>query len=562
MARLIPKTPIDEISLKPERDVARALVEQLPDDCIVYHSYPWLKAERNYKSRSVTLREGETDFVIVSPKFGMLILEVKGGEIFYDADNWQWYRRLNGGRIREIQDPFEQVRRNAHYLEDRIREESFAGHDKIPCPYGYAVVFPDCVYSGKAPPGADTSLILSANDLQNLGQKTLQVLGKWRRTQNPIPLAKEQLDGIVKALSPVFQLLPVLFRQIEEQEERLFRLTEEQLRLLDFLNMHDRAAVHGVAGSGKTLLARAQAQRFADDGKRSLLVCYNKALAEWLRSTMPECYVDKITVRHFHGLCSDWCRKARIQFKPPRDYGDQFWKYKAPDLLAQAVDHLPDRFDAVVVDEGQDFYPDWWWPLEVINSDGDTGPFYVFFDPAQNLFVDEDLAIPDLGKPYELPTNCRNTRKIAAVCGRIRGIDIRTREDAPEGVMCDIKFAPTAENQQRLCQEYLSEWIGRGKLKPKQVAILSPHDKARSSLARTKSIAKTPITLDPSEWQTNGSILFATVRSFKGLEADAVIMLDVLEPGTVPYFSTADFYVGCSRAKHLLSILLTKKGIL
>ena len=47
MARLIPTLPVDDIPLKPERDVARALVEKLPNDCIVYHSYPWLRPERN-----------------------------------------------------------------------------------------------------------------------------------------------------------------------------------------------------------------------------------------------------------------------------------------------------------------------------------------------------------------------------------------------------------------------------------------------------------------------------------------------------------------------------------
>ena len=561
MARLIPKVAIDEIALKPERDVARALVEQLPDDCIVYHSHPWLRAERNDRDGTVTLHEGETDFVVVSPKFGLLILEVKGGDIVYESSDRGWFRKLGGGRLKAIKDPFEQARCNTHALEDRIRTESFPGLEHLPCPYGYAVVFPDCIYSGKAPPGADTSLILSATDLPRLADRLMTVLGKWRRSSKPVPLTKGQLDGIVKAISPVFQLLPVLFRQVEEQEQRLFRLTEEQIRLLDFLSNYDRAAIQGVAGSGKTLLARAQAQRFADLGKQTLFVCYNKALAEWLRSSMPERYASSITVRHFHGLCSDWCRRAKLPFHPSDDDGDQFWKHKASDLLGQAVDRLPWRFDAVVVDEGQDFYSDWWFPLELINRQGDAGPFYVFYDPAQNLFVSEDLAIPDLGKPFELPTNCRNTKNIASLCSKIRRVPIRTRPNAPEGVVCDVQVAPHGDAQRRLCHEYLSDWIGNGKLKPSQVAILGPRDKANSSLAQQNSIGRISLTGDPQRWQANEGVLYATVRSFKGLEADAVIMVDVVKPDSVAYFKTSDFYVGCSRAKHLLAVLAMEQNV-
>lgn len=561
MARLIPKIPVEEISLKPERDVARALITGLPDDCIVYHSYPWLRSDRNDRTGSVTLREGETDFVIVSPKHGLLVVEVKGGNIDYDPADRLWYRRLSGGRRKEILDPFEQVRRNSHYLENLIRAEAFPGEPRIPCPYGYAVVFPDCDYQGSAPPGADTSVILSANDLSRLGDRVFQILGKWRRADKPVTLSKREMDGVMKALSPAFKLLPVLFRQVEEQEERLFRLTEEQIRLLEILGTHERAAIRGVAGSGKTLLARAQAQRFAEEGKKTLFVCFNKALAEWLRASMPECYEGVITVRHFHGLCSDWCRRGKVGFRPDSEHAEQFWKYKAPDLLAEAIDKLPDRFDAVVVDEGQDFYPDWWLPLELINRQGEDGPFYVFFDPAQNLFVEEDLSTPDLGTPFELPTNCRNTKRIAAVCSKIRGISIRTRQEAPEGAECVIKVAENRDTQKRLCHELISDWVGKGKLKPSQVAILCPHDKARSSLAEAQSIGKVPITQDPMKWQANGSVLFATVRSFKGLEADAVIMIDAVKPDSVLHFTTPDFYVGCSRAKHLLAILACERGI-
>lgn len=560
MARLIPKIDPKDISNVGERDVAMALVAQLPPECIIYHSYPWLRSDRNDYNGKVTLQEGETDFVIVHPKTGILVLEVKGGEIKYDNNNRSWYRQ-ESHRIVEIKDPFEQARRNTHALERAIRKESFRGQSKIPCPYGYAVIFPHCDYTGSAPPGADTSMIFSAPDLEHLGQRVTKLLGVWKRGNNPVNLNKQEMSGIQLALSPAFKLLPVLFRQVQEQEDRLHRLTEDQLRLLDLLKAHERAAIQGVAGSGKTMLASAQAQKFARNGKKTLLVCYNKPLAEHLESSLPEELASHIKVATFHGLCAEWCRKARISFAPKWDDGGEFWKSTAPDLFLNAIEIVPEKFDAVVVDEGQDFYPDWWMAMEMINSEGEDGPFYVFYDPAQNLYVDEDLAIPDLGNPFDLPTNCRNTRKIASTCSKIRGVEIQVRSDAPDGVESIRKFIPKPDARAQEIKKIISEWLGKGKLKPSQIALLSPFEKSKSSLAEISKLGRTPLTTNPHEWRANAGVLLTTIKRFKGLEADAIIVTDVPNPETTPYFSTSDFYVGCSRAKHILVILAAEDGV-
>jgi len=63
------------------------------------------------------------------------------------------------------------------------------------------------------------------------------------------------------------------------------------------------------------------------------------------------------------------------------------------------------------------------------------------------------------------------------------------------------------------------------------------------------------LTMETSEWRQGEGILFSTIRSFKGLEADIVLLVDVVEPGSVDHFSSSDFYVACSRAKHVLKII-------
>ncbi len=561
MARLIPKIAPQDISNVGERDVAMALVVQLPDDVVIYHSYPWLKSDRNDYSRKVTLWEGEADFVIVHPKAGILILEVKGGDIHYDHGNRGWYRQETSQQV-QIKDPFEQARRNTHALEKEIRKASFPGKERIPCPYGYAVIFPHCDFKGPAPPGADTSMIFSGPDLERLGQRITKLLGLWKHGTNPVSLSKEEMTGIQLGLSPAFQLLPVLFRQVKEQEDRILRLTDDQVRLLQFLGAHKRAAIKGVAGSGKTILATAQAQRFAREGLKTLFVCYNRSLAEWLESNLPDEFRDLIVIDTFHGLCARFCRKARIPFAPNWNDGGEFWQSKATDLLLSALDNVGDRFDAIVVDEGQDFEADWWIALEMLNSGGDKGPFYIFFDPAQNLFVDQELSIPDVGIPFDLPTNCRNTKEIAITCGKIRDVEIPVRPDAPSGIPTEVQLIPKADARANKVRQIVERWVGTGKLKAGQIAVLSPFDKQKSCLNEHTMLGRIPICTNPSEWRANKGILFSTIRSFKGLEADAIIVIDVPNPETDKYFSVADLYVGCSRAKHLLSVITTDKAVL
>jgi hypothetical protein len=294
---------VDEIKVKPERDVARAMVEQLTDDCVVFHSYPWLRPERNNRTGRRSLRQGETDFVIVLPSHGFVVLEVKGGDIDYRPDTREWFRNVRGEQ-RPITDPFEQADRNMHHLKDEIVKAGYPGRKTPPFSFGYAVVFPDCTYTGPTPPGAAPQIVLSAPDLNDLGERIKGVLKAWTRG-SPRPLVKQDLRAIRDGILPAFRLIPALQRQVEAQEEALVRLTDDQVRLLEFLSSRRRAAIEGVAGSGKTMLAMTQARRFAADGQSTLLCCYNKGLAQWLAETLTEEEANLITVRHFHALAHE-----------------------------------------------------------------------------------------------------------------------------------------------------------------------------------------------------------------------------------------------------------------
>lgn len=556
MARLIPKVEVETIKPKPERDAAAALISQLPDNVLVYHSYPWLNAV--HEERKTTLNEGEADFVIVIPELGFLVIEVKGGTIDYDNENRRWFRRLSNGHHKMIKDPFEQARRNTHALKERILLQ--CGGEAPRFAFGHAVFFPDCDYEGTPPPGADQATILTARDLPHLDRRIPAALRKWSRRAEPTPIPDDQLSGLKQALNSTFRLLSVLTRRIEEEEEGLVRLTDDQFRFLDFIQNQDRCLVEGVAGSGKTLLAFEQASRFAHRGLKTLLVCYNRALARWLRSRLDEKGAEFVDVYHFHGLCYGMCREAGLDFNPPDDDRQTFFREIAPDKLLDAIAIIGTRYDAVVVDEGQDFYPEWWPPLEFFCHRQEHAPFYLFYDPAQNLFVDEP-EFPDLGRPFPLTTNCRNTRRIAEFCGAIHEAEIRTHRSAPDGTEVRIQACPDAARQVSACDALVKE-LRKGGVAAGQIVIQSPYRKQRdkSSFRDVTRIGGFPVVSDFETWKAGEGILFSTIRSFKGLEADVVIMVDVPKINTSRAFSRADCYVGASRARHVLAILSRDEG--
>src|SRR5690606_22199301 len=133
---------------------------------------------------------------------------------------------------------------------------------------------------------------------------------------------------------------------IVEQEERLIRLTDEQVRLLAFLGAINRVVIEGVGGSGKTMLAKRQAETFAEKGMKTLFVCFNKELANWMKQELPVELDDLVHVHHFHALCAQLCRRAGIGFNPPERNSEYFWKEEAAYLLLDALEFIQDQYDA------------------------------------------------------------------------------------------------------------------------------------------------------------------------------------------------------------------------
>ncbi len=129
------------------------------------------------------------------------------------------------------------------------------------------------------------------------------------------------------------------------------------------------------------------------------------------------------------------------------------------------------RYDALIVDEGQDVSADWWLPLQILLVDPDRSPLYVFFDDNQKLFP-VPTGLPFLEAPFQLTVNCRNTRRINELVMRFyKGGTMDA--PGPEGPPVDRHVYETEEELLAQLDEAVAHWIGEAEVAPDDIALLT-----------------------------------------------------------------------------------------
>lgn len=550
---MYPDVPPSDLQHSSEEPVYIALRDQLGEDYTVLHSYPWLRPWRGN-----ALLEGEADFVVIHPQHGILILEVKGGVVRHDGH--RWFRDTHNGP-KEFQDPFTQAQKNMHALLDiiwqrsgkRLRKESFT--------HGYAVVFPHLDYDGSPPPNSDKSIIISRRHLSQMTHAIEVAFRAWTVDKRLLTPWQQNLL-LHDCLMPKFRLFRPIGQDISTTAERLLELTETQAQVFEGLYVQDRVLVEGVAGSGKTFLALQRALAFARDGKRALFVCFNKELAAWLRAQVEEDastmeFRSLLTIKHFHALAADLAKQAGIAFEPvaggPKN--DAFWNNEVPDIIEQAILSLENNghaqcFEAIVVDEAQDFCLGWWYTLTQAILSEPNGPLYAFLDPNQSLRGEVQWPEISFSARFKLTINCRNTRRIAVASASVLTLTPHIFQRAPVGGALRMVRSDTDRQQKKLVLQTLRSLIQHEGIKPRQIAVIGPASKDNGSIKDINDVDGIPLLSSTLAWRAGDGILVTTARSFKGLEADVVVLYDL--GGFGPLFKREDLYVSCTRAKALL----------
>lgn len=538
MAHIYPKRLNPDTKSEAERRLYERFAGDLPDDYTVFHSVRWLARD----SRSGA-RDGEADFVLAHPDLGILVVEAKGGLIRYDGTLGQWYSNNTA-----IADPFAQAERNKYSLLEMLKASRGLRDRRIPI--GHAVAFPDCVAERDLRSDAPREIILDATDMPRLKQWVERAFAFYSPPpQQLTSLGPEGVRTLIDLLSPSVELRRPLGMAIEGEAEAIIRLTEEQFQVLSLLRHQRRAAICGCAGSGKTMLAMEQARRLSEQGFRVLLTCFNAPLAESLRAQRPA--ESAYDVVHFHGLCREMAARAGRQVPTPNGPADhRYYSEVLPEVLLDAATTLGPQYDAVIVDEGQDFESHWWIPLLALLEDRERGVFYVFFDDNQNLYQTERTLPPELAR-YSLHRNCRNTQAIHRAFLPFYRSDIAPEAAGPEGRRPQVMFYRTDLQLRQLLANLLHQLIDRERVHPSDVVILTPRSEPRSLLTQWGSAGNWRFT---TTWPPEpGQVRYQSIYHFKGLEAPVVILAE-FRPAAEQDADTL-LYVGCSRARHHLVIL-------
>ena len=526
-----------------ERRVYEALREGLGPKHSVFYGVSWLA-----RAPAGAARDGEVDFVIAHHDKGALLLEVKGGGVARDDVTGRWVSVDRTGYANEIADPYAQVRSSKHALLHKLKEHPAIGHSWVGI--GHGVVLPDSADPHRPlAPDAPAEITVYAEDMGRLATRVDGMFDYWSGKGEATHLqAPRFLETLTQLLAPRFELRQPLGPVMAEEDRQLLRLTEQQFAVLDMLGRQRRVSVVGGAGTGKTVLAMEKARRLADEGFRVLLTCYNRPLAEYLRRSAGP--VERLRILNFHQLCWELAEQAGIPLPDPHavPVPPELFTSTLPNALLDALDRIDDRFDAIVVDEGQDFLDTWWDPLQLCLADQDRGVLYVFHDDNQQLY----RRVPTFPRglvEITLRHNLRNTQCIHAAISRFyRGEPLRAV--GPEGRDVEWIAAGSTLEIEQAVSRVLHRLVRDESVAPADIVVLVSSSRT-GPLKKDSVVGAFELTGDQNA--EPGKVLLESIRRFKGLERQVVIVAGIDD--LAPEDENGMLYVALSRARaHLVVI--------
>ena len=469
-------------------------------------------------------RFGEIDFVVCGPD-GLFALEVKGGGVSCRDGVWETQDRF--GKVVHLREsPFKQAESALHGLRGRL-PASPANALVI----GYGVVMPDVQ---SLPVGAewDRATLADARDFRQFERWLEKLIAHWRAKDPRKPTASaDQLRALQQFLRPDFEAVMPLHRSAHEVEERIARLTEDQLGLIDIVEANERVICSGGAGTGKTMLAQELAKRWSAQGMRVALACHSP----WLRAYLAKSAAPGVTVTLLESI-QVTARRAGV-----------------------------DRFDALIVDEGQDLLNmDALSRLDEALHGGIDGGRWCFFHDRNNqsgLCGEYAPDAYDFLKSFghariPLKTNCRNTLPILSRIQGALNADLGTAGVGDGPAVRETTVIDPAEAANALRKE-LDRLVNTDGFDPSEIVILSPKPLRHSCAALLTSGCDRSISeLDEYSPSRTGSdtVGFAQIDNFKGLESPVIVLVDLPTP-RVDSHARAFHYVGMSRARALLSMI-------
>lgn len=567
MAELIPSlnTCLRKME-RGEKRFARRLETMLDSDYLCWFDIPIGKTRRY------------PDFIVLHPQRGLLFLEVKDWKIEnLKSITAKHVELLTSNGLKTLANPIEQVRQCTYTVINKLSTDKqlvslnpkYKG--KLCFPYGYGVVLPfisrkqlnEAIPLDAQESVLQSHLVICSDEMTESTDPERFQSHLWGmfNYQFDYKLTLPQIDRIRWHLYPEIRInhsqgslfeeevpsttkaseaIPDIVKIMDIQQEQLARSLGEGHRV-----------IHGVAGSGKTLILGYRCLHLADALNKPILVlCYNITLAAKLRSFIEEKGIgDKVQVYHFHDWCGQQLKTYHVN--PIIDKERKAFELNVESVI-QGVEfgQIPSgQYGAVLIDEGHDFEPEW---LTLITKmvDSNTNSLLLLYDDAQSIYKKKNaldfsltsVGIQAQGRTTILKLNYRNTREILDFSYKFgkeyfegfKHKDIPLIE--PEGAG-STGLSPVAKKFETLTQETefilrcVKHWHAKGQ-NLKEIAILYPTHASGKQMAESLKQSNVPFQwlatsnykkkYDPSAIK----ISLIPVRSSKGLEFETVIMID------------------------------------
>lgn len=531
-----------------ERRFANRLEQKLEDDWLLWYDVP------------LGPRNVHPDFVVFNPRRGLLVLEVKDWKLDTISEiDRQGVAILTANGLKRQVNPLEQARQYAHETVDVLKRDpqltinSGRQQGSLLFPWGCGLVLSNI--TRKQFESTNLGEVLEPHHVLCQDEMTESVDAEafqerlWGMLpfSRSVPLALPQIDRIRWHLFPEIRIaapaqnglfddqepeIPDIVRVMDIQQEQLARSLGEGHRV-----------IHGVAGSGKTLILGYRAEHLAKICARPILVlCYNRTLAKRLSRTMAtKGLADKVHVHTFH----QWCRAQLVAYNaglPEKTGDDNFYAADLVDRIIRAVDAniIPaGQYDAVLIDEGHDFQPEWLKLVaQMVNPT--TNSLLVLYDDAQsiygngrhNKFSFKSLGIQAQGRTTILKINYRNTQEVLELASGIASELLKPSASDEDGVPLVVPISagrhgpkplliklPSLQEEATYIANHLKEAHKTGTPWSDMAVIYRDYGIGKPVLATLRK-AGIPVTYqdDITFAEKEDTVKFLTMHSCKGLE--------------------------------------------
>ena len=507
---------------------------------------------------------GEIDFIIVIPTHGVAFIEVKGGGIEYNSSEDEWFSINHAKEKFKIKNPIKQSLKAEKYYSKKFQDNPNLKTYWINTQH--FICLPDTnKINNQIAPNIPNTIVLYRQDLENIFQKIKDALHTKKQNNKSIvdvlgPPIVKQIDSIIK---PSFVINPSFLTKIEDEEKEM-QLTDSQIAILKILRYQKKVFIEGCAGTGKTLMAIQRAKEFVKDNKKVLILTHSRTLPINIRKK----YFNNERIENLliTSAFQFTANLARIKNFNSREILDNYSEEKLfsegyADVLMQLLDkkiNNEEKFDALIIDEGQRFSDEWW--LAIDNLKKDDGVLYVFYDPNQTLKNNKtsDFLTEENANVYPLDINFRNTKNIFNLSKKLyKGFEIESA--GPDGRPVEWIPVNTVDSQNKKIAFTLQRLINEGILM-KDIAIINFGSIGeKNGLQKKLKELGVQIPLDGLEPRNRGDhISYDSVARYQGLEYKIVIFTNFFTK-EVNEETLNDLYIGLTRSINHLIIIGNEK---